>query len=387
MKRENVRFVMLFFTDSLGALKCMEVTSGRIDAVLAGAILIDGSSIAGFTSVEASDVYLRPDTDSFRVLPFMGDDFGASACFMCDAVGPDGAAIAGCTRAALKGGLARLSDFGFARMDIGFEPEFFLFKPGEGEDPIDRASYCDTEGDTESRNVRREIAYELSRLNLECSALHHERAPGQSEVTVRFSDAISACDTLQLVKFLIKTVAERRGYRAEFMPKPMEGVNGSGLHTNISFADAAGRNVFAGAAAGELSPVAEHFVAGILNHAAALCFINNPTENSYKRFVEGCEAPVNVSWSLSDRSAMIRIPAATGNAARIEVRSPDLSCNPYLAATALLAAGLDGITVKAAAPKALARLPKTLSVARAAFMADEVLKGCLNAKLAEHILN
>jgi glutamine synthetase len=347
--RQNVRFLRLQFTDILGVNKNVEIPRSQFEKALAGDILFDGSSIEGFVRIEESDMLLVPDLSTFRVFPW-GDADTQVARLICDIHRPDGSAFDGDPRAVLKRQIARAREMGYI-MNAGMEAEFFVFKPGQEGQPAtsthDVGSYFDLAPADLGEDARRAIVSTLEQMGFEVEAAHHEVAHGQHEIDFRYADALTTADNITTFRFVVKYVANRFGLIASFMPKPIFGQNGSGMHAHQSlFRD--GKNAFwAPSAQWELSDVALHYIGGVLKHARGMCAITNPLVNSYKRLVPGFEAPVNVAWSMRNRSPLIRVPARRGTGTRIEIRMPDPSANPYLALAVMLAAGLDGVATKA----------------------------------------
>ncbi|MBR0081944.1 MAG: type I glutamate--ammonia ligase [Clostridia bacterium] len=345
VNEEDVEFIRLQFTDIFGQLKNVAVTRSQIEKVLNNESMIDGSSIEGFTRIHESDQYLRPDLDTFAILPWQPAT-RKTARLICDVYNPDGTPFVGDPRGALKRVLARAEAMGY-QFNVGPEMEFFLFETDEKGLPTSRtadaAGYFDMAPIDHGGNVRREICLMLEEMGFEIEASHHEVAEGQHEIDFRYADALTAADNITTFRMAVKTIAQSHGLHATFMPKPVYGINGSGMHTNMSlFKD--GKNIFFDPnGPKQLSKEAYSFIAGILAHVRGMAAITNPLVNSYKRLVPGYEAPCYLAWSASNRSALIRIPAARGSATRVELRCPDPACNPYLAIAACLAAGLDGI--------------------------------------------
>ncbi len=342
---EDVEFIRLQFSDIFGQLKNVAVTRSQLDKVLNNEVMIDGSSIEGFTRIHESDQYLRPDLDTFAVLPWMPAE-RKTARLICDVYNPDGTPFIGDPRYILKRTLKRAEALGYS-FNVGPELEFFLFETDESGAPTtrtaDAAGYFDMAPIDRGGSVRREICLMLEEMGFEIEASHHEVAAGQHEIDFRYEEALRAADNIMTFKMAVKTIAQMHGMHATFMPKPVFGINGSGMHTNMSlFRD--GKNLFYDAdGEKQLSKEAYCFIAGILEHVRGMAAITNPLVNSYKRLVPGYEAPCYLAWSASNRSALIRIPAARGNATRVELRCPDPACNPYLSIALCLAAGLDGI--------------------------------------------
>jgi glutamine synthetase len=348
-ERENVRFMRLQFTDILGIIKNVEIPSSQFPKALDGEIQFDGSSIEGFTRIEESDMNLVADFDTFAIYPWAhnGEKVGR---LICDVHNPDGSAFAGCPRLALKRQMDKAAALGYT-MVTGPEAEFFLFRRDADGNPIvdthDEGAYFDLTPVDRGEEARRDIVVALEQMNFEVEAAHHEVAPGQHEIDFKYADAVTTADRVSTFRFIVKKVALDHGLHATFMPKPIFGVNGSGMHVHQSFLDSKGNNAFYDAKAKwELSKTALHYTGGILRHATAFVAVTNPLVNSYKRLVPGYEAPVNVAWSMRNRSPMIRVPARRGMGTRIEVRMPDPSCNPYLAFGSMLASGMDGVKQK-----------------------------------------
>ena len=345
VNEEDVEFIRLQFTDIFGQLKNVAVTRSQIEKVLDNKIMIDGSSIEGFTRIHESDQYLRPDLDTFAILPWMPST-RKTARLICNVYNPDGTPFVGDPRYVLRRALDKAEKLGFT-FNVGPEMEFFLFEADERGLPTSRtadaASYFDMAPIDHGGYVRREICLMLEEMGFEIEASHHEVAEGQHEIDFKYADALTAADNISTFRMAVKTIAQSRGLHATFMPKPVFGINGSGMHINMSlFKD--GKNIFFDPnGEKELSKEAYSFIAGILTHVRGMTAITNPLVNSYKRLVPGYEAPCYLAWSASNRSALIRIPAARGSSTRVELRCPDPACNPYLAIAVCLAAGLDGI--------------------------------------------
>lgn len=342
---EKIRFLRLQFTDVNGVNKNVEVPERQFEKALDGKIMFDGSSIAGFVRIEESDMLLKPDLKTFLIFPWE-DQRGRVARVICDIANPDGSPFDGCPRTALKKMTAKIGEMGCVAM-LGPEAEFFLFQRNPDGSPSttthDRGAYFDLAPIDKGEDCRRAIVNSLEQMGFEVEAAHHECGAGQHEIDFKYDEAIATADKIATFKFVVRKVALDFGLHATFMPKPIKGIAGSGMHTHISlFKD--GVNVFDDPASEDgLSKMAHHFIGGLLRHARAMCAITNPTVNSYKRLVPEFEAPTNIVWSLRNRSPLLRIPDQRGNGSRVEVRNPDPSCNPYLAFATMLAAGLDGI--------------------------------------------
>jgi glutamine synthetase len=347
VEEQKINFFRMQFVDINGFQKNIAIPRSQLEKALDGGIMFDGSSIDGFARINESDMFLKPDFDTFVVLPWRNKDGIAAARIICDVHLPDGTPYEGCPRIALKKSLAVASEMGYT-MNIGTEAEFFLFERDEdGKSTTitnDNAGYFELDPVDLGSDCRREIIETLEAMGFEIEASHHEVAEGQHEVNFKFSDALTACDNTVTFKWVVKAVANKYGYHATFMPKPIFGINGSGMHTNQSLFNADGTNAFEDTSdAGGLSKIAYQYIAGIIKNARGFAAVTNPLVNSYKRLVPGYEAPVYVAWSASNRSALVRIPASRGLGTRVEIRCPDPTCNPYLAVAMMLNSGLDGI--------------------------------------------
>ncbi|NLM21363.1 MAG: type I glutamate--ammonia ligase [Peptococcaceae bacterium] len=351
----NVKFIRLQFTDILGILKNISITVEQLEKALNGELMFDGSSIEGFVRIEESDMYLRPDPNTFVVYPWRPSE-GGEARLMCDVYNPDGTPFSGCPRNTLKRVLAEAAEMGYT-MYVGPELEFFLFHvDAEGKattNTHDKAGYFDMAPVDLGENARRDIVLNLEKMGFEIEASHHEVAPGQHEIDFKYANALDMADKMVTFRSVVRTIAQKHGLHATFMPKPIFGIHGSGMHVNQSlFIN--GKNAFYDPQGPmELSEVAFNYIAGILAHAKSFTAITNPTVNSYKRLIPGYEAPCYIAWSGRNRSPLVRIPAKRGASTRIELRSPDPSCNPYLALAVQLKAGLDGIKNKMKPPAAV----------------------------------
>ncbi|WP_236048872.1 type I glutamate--ammonia ligase [Marinilactibacillus psychrotolerans] len=349
VKEKNVRFLRLMFTDILGIIKNVEVPITQLDKVLDGEMMFDGSSIEGFVRIQESDMYLKPDFNTWLVFSWETDSSkkGKVARLICDIVNPDGTPFTGDPRTNLKRVLKEAEELGFTDFNLGPEPEFFLFKLNENDEITenlnDNGGYFDLAPNDLAENCRRDIVLELEDLGFEIEASHHEVAPGQHEIDWKYANAVEACDNIQTFKLIVKTVARKYGLHATFMAKPIFGINGSGMHCNMSLFNENGNAFFDENGPLQLSETAYKFLAGLMDHAPAFTAITNPTVNSYKRLVPGYEAPVYIAWSGRNRTPMIRVPESRGMSTRLEVRSVDPMTNPYLALAVMLKAGLDGI--------------------------------------------
>jgi len=383
VKENDVQFIRLQFTDLFGQLKNVAITPSQLDKCLDNKCMIDGSSIEGFVRIEESDMYLYPDLDTFTVLPWRPQQ-GKVARFICDVYMPDGTPFEGSPRYILKKQLARAKALSYT-FHVGPELEFFLFHTdAEGEPTMethDNAGYFDLGPNDMGENARREMVLILEQMGFEIEASHHEVAPGQHEIDFRFDDALKTADRVMTFKLAVKAIAQRHGLHASFMAKPISGINGSGMHTNMSLMKGT-ENVFCDEKDPlGLSLTARQYIAGVLKHMKGMTAITNPTVNSYKRLVPGYEAPVYIAWSPSNRSPLIRIPAARGKATRVELRCPDPTCNPYLSFAIILAAGLDGIEKKMVPPPSTEQNIFKLTAAERAALGIESLPGSLEEAL------
>ncbi|MFB6729987.1 type I glutamate--ammonia ligase [Bacillus mobilis] len=405
-EEENVKYIRLQFTDLLGVIKNVEIPVRQLTKALDNKMMFDGSSIEGFVRIEESDMYLYPDLDTWVIFPWTAEK-GKVARLICDIYNADGTPFDGDPRNNLKRVLKEMEALGFSDFNLGPEPEFFLFKVDEKGNPTlelnDNGGYFDLAPMDLGENCRRDIVLELEEMGFEIEASHHEVAPGQHEIDFKYASAIRSCDDIQTFKLVVKTIARKHGLHATFMPKPLYGVNGSGMHCNLSLFKN-GENVFFDQNGDlQLSDDARYFIAGILKHAPAFTAVANPTVNSYKRLVPGYEAPCYVAWSAQNRSPLVRIPASRGISTRVEVRSVDPAANPYLVMATLLAAGLDGIKNKLTPPAAVDRniyvmtkeereeagivdLPATLAQALVTLQSNEVVCGALGDHLLEHFI-
>ncbi len=353
-EEENVQFIRLQFTDILGVLKAISITVDQLEKALDGELMFDGSSIEGFVRIEESDMYLRPDFSTFLILPWESPiSAGKTARIICDIFDSDGQPFKGSPRYALSKALEEARSMGYT-MQVGPEPEFFLFNLDANGLPTletnDKASYFDLPPVDKGEEARRDMVETLQTLGFEIEAAHHEVAPGQHEIDFKYTDAMKTADNIVTFRIAVRIVAQRHGMHATFMPKPIYGINGSGMHMHCSlFKD--GQNIFFDADREDgISDTCRYFIGGVIKHARAICAITNPSVNSYKRLVPGYEAPVYIAWSYRNRSPLIRIPARRGIGTRIEVRNPDPTCNPYLGLAVILKAGLDGVKNKICPP-------------------------------------
>jgi glutamine synthetase len=405
-KEENVKFIRLQFTDILGTIKNVEIPVSQLEKALDNKMMFDGSSIEGFVRIEESDMYLFPDLNTWVVFPWTAEK-GKVARLICDIYNAEGTPFDGDPRNNLKRVLQEMKDLGFTDFNLGPEPEFFLFKLDQKGEPTlelnDQGGYFDLAPTDLGENCRRDIVLELEEMGFEIEASHHEVAPGQHEIDFKYADALTACDQIQTFKLVVKTIARKHGLHATFMPKPLFGVNGSGMHCNLSLFKNGQNAFFEPTGDLQLSETARHFIAGVLKHAPNFTAVTNPTVNSYKRLVPGYEAPCYVAWSARNRSPLIRIPASRGLSTRVEVRSVDPAANPYLAMAVLLKAGLDGVKNQLTPPAPVDRniyvmskderleegiidLPATLAQALENLKSDEVIVAGLGEHIFEHFV-
>ena len=356
MVEENgVKFIRLQFTDILGTLKNVAITDRQLEKALNNHCMFDGSSINGFVRVEESDMYLRPDLDTFVIFPWRPQQ-GKVARLICDVYMPDGTPFEGDPRYILKKAINKAKDMGYT-MNVGPECEFFLFEVDNDGNPTlktnDKGSYFDLGPIDLGENARRDMTLALEDMGFEIETSHHEVAAGQNEIDFKYADALVTADNIATFKYVVKSIAQRHGLYATFMPKPLHGVNGSGMHINISLIKD-GKNAFHNEEDElGLSSVAYNFIGGVLKHIKEICPITNPLVNSYKRLVPDYEAPVYIAWSAKNRSPLIRVPSAREEGTRIELRSPDPSSNPYIVLACLLLAGLEGIKYNLEPPKCI----------------------------------
>ncbi len=347
LKERDIRHIKLQFSDMNGNLNSIEIPASSIERALNNKVMFDGSSVNGFTKISAADLYLAPDLDTFLELKFEETELGRVARFLCDIKLPSGEPFPGCPRYILKNNIKKMNKMGFENVNVGFEPEFFLFKHENLRDVSalsDLSGYFDANPDDNGQLVRREIITILEELGYTIEASHHEVAVSQNEICTKYLTNMAAADYLQTYKYVVKWVAHKYGYIASFMPKPFKDQNGNGMHTNISLSTGnAGNTFYDETNEYELSDIARKFINGILKYASEFTAVTNPTINSYKRLVPGYEAPCLIAWSSGNRSSLIRIPMIRGNSTRIELRSVDPTSNPYLVISVVLCAGLKGI--------------------------------------------
>lgn len=355
VEEEDVEFIRLQFTDIFGNLKNLAITAGQLEKALDNDCMFDGSSIEGFAGVEESDMYLHPDFGTLEIFPWRPQQ-GKVARLICDVYRPDRTPFAGDPRYVLKRAIREAEEMGFT-FRVGAECEFFLFHLDDNGMPTtlthEKAGYFDVGPVDFGENARRDMVLTLEDMGFVVEASHHDVAPAQHEISFRYDDALTTADNIMTFKLAVRTIAKRHGLHASFMPKPRYGVNGSGMHINMSLLKD-GKNIFADEKGTHgLSRDAYAFLGGVMEHMRGMTAIMNPIVNSYKRLVPGFEAPAYIAWSATNRSALIRIPAAVGDAVRMELRSPDPTANPYLALAAVLRAGLDGIKRQTLVPESV----------------------------------
>lgn len=345
VKKHDVKFIRFWFTDILGYLKSFAVTVEELENGLEEGMGFDGSSIEGFARIDESDMVAVPDTDTFELLPWRPQEHSAVARMFCDIVEPDGTPYKGDPRRILKEVLKRASDMGYTYY-VGPELEYFYFKDDQGTETLDKGGYFDMIPLDIATDMRRETVLMLQKMGIHVEYSHHEVAPSQHEIDIRYADALTMADNVMTYRLVVKEVALKHDVYATFMPKPIFGENGSGMHTHQSLFKG-NRNAFFDASDEyHLSKIGKQFIAGMLRHAPEFTLVTNQWINSYKRLVPGYEAPVYLSWAQRNRSDLVRVPMykpGKENATRMELRSPDPACNPYLAFAVMLAAGLEGI--------------------------------------------
>lgn len=386
-KEKNVHFIRLAFSDVNGILKNVEIPISQLDKALDNKMMFDGSSIEGFVRIEESDMYLYPDLDTWLVFPWGSDNSTKIGMLICDIYTPDHKPFKGDPRSNLKRMVNKLSDKGFTDFNLGPEAEFFLFKLDENNEATtkvnDYGAYFDLAPVDLGENCRREIVLVLEELGFEVEASHHETAIGQHEIDFKYASVVDACDKIQIFKLIVKSIARKHNLHATFMPKPIYGISGSGMHCNMSLFNKDGNAFYDPEAELELSKTALHFMTGVLNHAKAITAVANPLVNSYKRLVSGYEAPVYIAWSAHNRSPLVRIPSSRGVSTRIELRSVDPSANPYLAMAAIIGAGLDGIEKAEPVPEPTDRNIYNMTSAELAEIGIEKLPGSLHRAVNE----
>ena len=401
VEEEDVGFIRLQFTDIFGTMKNIAITSSQLEKALDNQIMFDGSSIEGFARVEESDMYLHPDLNTFEIFPWRPQQ-GKVARLICDVYKQDGTPFESDPRYILKKVIKDVREMGY-EFNVGPECEFFLFHTDDDGLPTtlshESAGYFDLGPLDLGENARRDMVLTLEEMGYEIESSHHEAAPAQHEIDFRYDEALTTADNIMTFKLVVKTIAKRHGLHATFMPKPKYGINGSGMHINMSLSRD-GINIFQDAKDEHgLSKEAYCFIGGIMKHMKAITFITNPIVNSYKRLTPGYEAPVYIAWSEKNRTPLIRIPGSRGEYTRVEPRSPDPSANPYLALAVCLAAGIDGIRQGIMPPKSVNRniyemteeerkifgidkLPRSLNEAAREFEKDAYIQEVLGEDLS-----
>lgn len=352
-RESNVKFIRLWFTDILGSQKSVAVTMAQLEDALESGVSFDGSSIQGFARREESDMRAMPDPSTFHLLPWRDGERGAVAAMFCDIVRPDGTPYEGDPRGVLRRTLQRAAKLGYI-FYVGPEMEFFYFRSARGvPETLDEGGYFDLTPQDVATDIRRDTILTLEQMGIDVDFSHHEAAHSQHEIDLRYADALTMADNMMSFKLVVKEIAQKYGVYATFMPKPLQNQNGNGMHINTSLFQGSQNVFFDAEDPNRLSQTARYFIAGILAHIQEITLVLNQWVNSYKRLIPGYEAPAYVTWALQNRSDLIRIPAFTGGreeAFRVELRSPDPACNPYLAFACILAAGLDGIEKEYALP-------------------------------------
>ena len=407
VEEEDIAFIRLQFCDIFGVPKNIAIAASQLESALNNECMFDGVSVEGFVRSDESDMYLYPDLDSFEIYPWRPQS-GKVARMFCDVYTVDRKPFAGDPRNVLKQVVARADKLGI-KFKINPEPEFFLFDFDDEGQPTnhtnEKGGYFDVAPADQGENVRRDIILNLEEMGFDISSSHHEIAPAQHEIDFSAEDAERTADMIMTFRMAVKTIAKKHGLYATFLPKPSEGISGSGMHINIQAEDKDGNNLFATEGGEAISDTARSFIAGVLSHVKGMTLVTNPLVNSYKRLVPGYDAPVSISWSSrsANRSALIRIPSYRGNGTRIELRNPDATCNPYLAIALILAAGIEGIEKKMTPPEELNEnlahatyeqlresgteiLPMTLGEAIHAYEADDFVKEILGESIYNKFL-
>ena len=385
VEEEDVGFIRLQFTDIYGTLKNVAITTGQLERALNNECMFDGSSIEGFSRIEESDMYLRPDLNTSTIFPWRPQQ-GKVARFICDIYRPDGTAYESDPRQVLENVIRETEEMGY-QFVVGPEFEFFLFHQDDDGTPTttthEKAGYFDLGPLDLGENARRDMVLTLEDMGIEIEASHHEMAPAQHEIDLKYEEALETADNMVTFRMVVKTIAKRHGLHATFMPKPKYGINGSGMHLNMSLSRD-GENIFSDENDEHgLSQEAYYFIGGLMKHIKAITFITNPLVNSYKRLVPGYEAPTYIAWSANNRTPLIRIPESRRSGKRIELRSPDASANPYLALAVCLAAGMEGIREKILPPKEISQNIFELNEEEKKALGIECLPGSLMEAVEE----
>jgi glutamine synthetase len=345
VKEHDVKFIRLWFTDILGQVKSFSITDNELEGALENGMGFDGSSITGYQDIEESDMIATPDPDTFALIPWRPRE-KAVARMICDVLNPDRTPYEGDPRYVLKRALQRMNKMGFDRFYLGPELEYFYFKSDTATEILDKGGYFDLTTLDVASDLRRETVLALEQMGIQVEYSHHEVAPSQHEVDMRYQDALKMADDVITYRVVVKEIASKFGVYATFMPKPIFGENGSGMHTHQSLFKGDNNAFFDSNSEDNLSNIAKYYIAGLLKHAKEMCSVFAQTTNSYKRLVPGYEAPVYIAWSRRNRSALVRVPhyhPGKEKATRAEFRSPDPACNPYLTFAVMLHAGLEGI--------------------------------------------
>jgi len=404
IKDNNISFMRLQFVDIFGQLKNVAITVAELDRILEQGMVFDGSSIEGFVRIEESDMHLRPDPNTFTILPWYKDH--KIARMICDVYRPDGTPFEGDPRLILRNAIEEAKEMGY-EFHVGPECEFFLFHNDSHGQPTtqthDQAGYFDLAPTDNGELARIEMVKTLMDMGFQIEAAHHESGPGQHEIDFKYSDALKAADNIVTFKLVVKVIAKQFGLHATFMPKPLGAECGSGMHCNMSLFKGTANAFYDPNDASGLSKEAYWFMGGLMRHAKGMCAITNPLVNSYKRLVPGYEAPVYIAWSMANRSPLVRIPSARGLGTRLELRHPDPTCNPYLALAVMLKCGLEGIKNKIDPPAPVDRniyhmtdadlkdaniekLPQNLSAAIDALKEDDLIKQTLGGHILDNFL-
>lgn len=405
VKEEDVEFIRLQFVDIFGTLKNTAVTTSQLDKILSNKCSFDGGAIEGFFGTERAELYLYPDLDTFEIFPWRPQQ-GKVARFICDVYNADGSHFAGDSRYILKRALKEADEKGYT-VNIGPECEFFLFDTDERGNATtftnEKGGYFDIGPSDMGENARRDMVLTLEEMGFEVESSFHADAPAQHEIDFKYMDALKTADNIVTFKLVVRTVAKRHGLHATFMPKPKQGVKGSGMHITMSISKD-GKNIFSDTGETGISKEAGSYIAGIMEHIRALTVINNPLVNSYKRLVPGYEAPVAIGWSKTNCSPLIRVAGTNGEGTKVELRSPDTASNPYLVLAGCIAAGLDGIKKNLPIPKSFDQriqenskteigelgvqiLPNNLQEAIQAFEDDEFMKEIFGQHIMDNYLD
>ena len=402
VEERDVRFIRLWFTDVLGFLKSFAITPAELEAAFEEGMGFDGSAIEGFARTQESDMLARPDPATFQILPWRPGEQGVARMF-CDVMTPDGEPFAGDPRYVLRRALARAQEMGFT-FYVGPELEYFYFRDSASTEPLDQGGYFDLTPLDIASDLRKRTVFYLESMGISVESVHHEVAPSQHEIVLRDADALSMADGVMTARLAVKEVAQEAGLYATFMPKPIQGAFGSGMHTHMALYEGDRNAFFDPDSEHDLSKVARAFLAGMLTHAREITAVCNQWVNSYKRLVPGYEAPIHIGWARRNRSALLRIPTSMGGTdIRVEFRSPDPACNPYLAFALMLSAGLDGIAQNAELPEPVSdniydmtpaeraaagieTLPEDLSEAIQAMEKSKLVRETLGDHVFEHFI-